>query len=200
MLPRKGDNTNSWEHTAGVYRGVCGNGGCFDTRADVFVCLTPTGLDSWVAEWRRLLVALSGLRGGHESALRLAWETIVVPYQWSYQWRLWATCQMSIELWPVWGESWSHNGVILGCYGHMRGLDQTVCAQGIKGELSELALQMCRNGIPPLGDSKTMMMVMMMMKTDTNRLELWLGFIPEYPFDQYTGLPYVWSTGNNHIH
>ena len=50
---------------------------------------------------------------------------------------------------------------------------------------------MCRNGVPPLGDSKTMMMVMMMMKTDTNRLELWLGFIPEYPFDQYTGLPYV---------
>ena len=59
----------------------------------------------------------------------------------------------------------------------------------------------CRNGIPPLGDSRTMMMVMMMMmKTDTNRLELGLGFIPEYPFDLYTGLPYVWSTGNNHIH
>ena len=47
-------------------------------------------------------------------------------------------------------------------------------------------------GFPPLGDSKTMMMmVMMMMKTDTNRFELRLGFIPEYPFDQYTGLPYV---------
>ena len=50
---------------------------------------------------------------------------------------------------------------------------------------------MCHNGVPPLGDSRTMMMVMMMMKTDTNRLELRLGFIPEYPFDQYTGLPYV---------
>ena len=45
----------------------------------------------------------------------------------------------------------------------------------------------CRNGAPPLGDSRTMMMVMLMMWTDTNRLKLWLGFIPEYPFDQYTG-------------
>ena len=68
--------------------------------------------------------------------------------------------------------------------------------------LSTLKSDMCHNGIPPLGVSKTMIivMMMMMMMTDTNRLELWLGFIPEYLFDQYTGLPYVWSTGNNHIH
>ena len=57
-----------------------------------------------------------------------------------------------------------------------------------------LILNMCRNGFPPQGDSRTMIGIMMVMKTDTNRVALWPGFITQYPVDQYTELPYVWLT------
>ena len=45
MLPRVSGITNAREHSAGARRSVRGNGGYFNLRVVVFVCLTPMSSD-----------------------------------------------------------------------------------------------------------------------------------------------------------
>ena len=102
MLPRVNGITNARELSAGVRRSVRGNGGCFNLRVVVFVCLTLTSPDvlrGWVP---KTVSSPSGLRAwpwvGPESGLR---EAFVKRYHWRYQWIYvrsvkWAVC---CELW-----------------------------------------------------------------------------------------------------
>ena len=86
MPPRVGCITNAREHSAWVRRSVRGNGGCFNLRVVVFVCLTPMSPDvlrGWVPktvsspEWAES-VAVSRPWEWPERGICEAWSTTLV--------------------------------------------------------------------------------------------------------------------------
>ena len=86
MLPRVSGITNAREHSAWVRRSVRGNGGCFNLRVVVFVCLTPMSPDvlrGWVPktvsspEWAES-VAVSRPWEWPERGICEAWSTTLV--------------------------------------------------------------------------------------------------------------------------
>ena len=137
MLPRVSGITNAREHSAWVRRSVCGNGGCFQPES---CCLCVPGADELARPERlraRPCVALSGLREwpwvGPKSGLR---EAVVKRYHWRYQWIYvrpvkWAVC---CDLWVT--------ASYVSVYGRWQGLDQTVSALWVKGELGKFSRHM----------------------------------------------------------
>ena len=103
MLPRVSGITNAREHSAWVRRSVHGNGGCFNLRVVVFVCLRPMSPDvlrGWVPktvsspEWAES-VAVSRPWEWPERGICEAWSTTLVErYQRS------CVRPVNSELWP----------------------------------------------------------------------------------------------------
>ena len=143
MLPRVSSITNAREHSAWVCRNVRGNGGCFDPRVGVFVCLTPMSPDvprGWVPktvsspEWAES-VAVSRPWEWPERGIWEAWSTTLVErYQRS------CVRPVNSELWPCEPVPWRCRICV---YGRWQGLDQTVSALWVKGELGEFSRQPC---------------------------------------------------------
>ena len=119
MLPRASGITNAREHSSWMRRSVRGNGGCFNPRVGVFVCLTPMSLDllrGWVPktvsspEWAES-VAVSRPWEWPERGICEAWSTTLVE---RYQRIVYVQCVCVSDMWAPVPWQWRTHELVMG--------------------------------------------------------------------------------------